>query len=96
MTVRPYAESDWPAVRNIDDLAKPDEMRGSIADLSAILPLEEDARHLALFRESNVTVLEESGTVAERRLNQIGRRTATGADGASEKDKKAPRLSCGR
>jgi hypothetical protein len=30
MTIRPYMDSDWEAVRDIYDLSKPDEMRGSV------------------------------------------------------------------
>ncbi len=56
MTVRPYAESDWPLVRDIYDLAKPDELRGALDDLSVIRRLEDDPEHLALFRDSFLLV----------------------------------------
>jgi hypothetical protein len=41
MQIRPYRHSDWAAVREIYDLAKPGEMRG-VVDASAIPPLEAD------------------------------------------------------
>jgi ribosomal protein S18 acetylase RimI-like enzyme len=61
--IRPYRNDDWEAIRTIYDLAKPDEMRGSIQNLSAILPLAEDTRRLLLFRESNITVAEDDDRV---------------------------------
>lgn len=60
--IRRYETSDWDAVREIYGLSKPDEMRGSV-DLSAILPLEADEGHLALFRESSISVAEDAGQV---------------------------------
>jgi hypothetical protein len=48
MEIRAYADAAWDAVRNIYDLSKPDEIRGSV-DVSAVLPLSDDPRHLALF-----------------------------------------------
>ena len=50
MTIRPYVDSDWPAVREVYDLAKPDEMRGSV-DLGAVLPMEQDPNALTLFQD---------------------------------------------
>jgi ribosomal protein S18 acetylase RimI-like enzyme len=61
--IRPYRNDDWEAIRRIYDAAKPDEMRGSIQNLSAILPLAEDTRRLLLFRESNITVAEDADQV---------------------------------
>jgi GNAT superfamily N-acetyltransferase len=58
VTVRPYTESDWPLVRDIYDLAKPDELRGALDDLSVIRRLEDDPEHLELFRESFLLVCE--------------------------------------
>ena len=57
-----YTDIDWEAVRNIYDLSKPDEMRGSV-DLSAILPLSDDPKHLAMFRESSIIVIEEANNI---------------------------------
>jgi ribosomal protein S18 acetylase RimI-like enzyme len=62
MDIRAYTDLDWEAVRNIYDLSKPDEMRGSV-DLSAVLPLSDDPKHLALFRESCIIVIEETHNI---------------------------------
>jgi ribosomal protein S18 acetylase RimI-like enzyme len=61
--IRPYRNDDWEAIRTIYDLAKPDEMRGSIQNLSAILPLADDTRRRLLFRESSITVAEDADQV---------------------------------
>jgi ribosomal protein S18 acetylase RimI-like enzyme len=57
VTIRPYVDSDWEAVREIYDLAKPDEMRGSV-DLGAMLPLKQDPPMLELFHSSTILVAE--------------------------------------
>lgn len=57
MSIRPYRDSDWVAVRDIYDLAKPDEMRG-VVEPSAIPRLEVDPNMLALFRNSEIFVME--------------------------------------
>jgi ribosomal protein S18 acetylase RimI-like enzyme len=62
MRIRAYADSDWEAIREIYDLSKPDEMRGSI-DLGAILPLNQDPSMLELFRESIILVADEADQV---------------------------------
>jgi len=63
VTLRPYREDDWAAVRDIYDLSKPDELRGVI-DASAIPALENDASMKQLFHESQIAVAEEDGTIA--------------------------------
>jgi ribosomal protein S18 acetylase RimI-like enzyme len=62
MDIRAYTDLDWEPVRNIYDLSKPDEMRGSV-DLSAVLPLSDDPKHLTLFRESSIIVIEEANNI---------------------------------
>jgi len=62
MQIRPYCETDWAAVRDIYDLAKPDEMRG-VVDESAIPPLETDPDMMALFHNSQILVMENSGRI---------------------------------
>ena len=62
VTLRPYCEGDWAAVRDIYDLSKPDELRGVI-DTTAIPSLEDDPRMKQLFRESQIAVAEEDGTI---------------------------------
>ena len=62
MQIRPYRDSDWPTVREIYDLSKPDEMRG-IVDASAIPPLEADPTMMALFHNSQLLVMEDAGRV---------------------------------
>jgi ribosomal protein S18 acetylase RimI-like enzyme len=59
MHIRPYRDTDWAAVRDIYDLAKPDEMRG-VVDASAIPRLELDPDMMALFRNSEKFVAERS------------------------------------
>lgn len=63
MVIRPYRPDDWPAVRDIHDLCKPDEMRGSV-DLEAIIPIEEDEATLVLFARSSIVVADEAGGIA--------------------------------
>jgi len=62
MDLRSYRNEDWKAVREIYDLSKPDEMHGVI-EPSAILPLESDQSMMALFRDSQIVVAEESHRV---------------------------------
>ena len=62
MLIRPYRDSDWPAVREIYDLSKPDEMR-CIADASAIPLLEADPDMTALFHNSHILVMDDAGRV---------------------------------
>jgi len=62
MKIRAYRETDWDSVREIYDLSKPDEMRGSV-DLRAVRLLESDADMMALFRESEILVMEDGGEV---------------------------------
>jgi ribosomal protein S18 acetylase RimI-like enzyme len=60
--VRAYAADDWPSVREIYDLAKPDELRG-LLEPSTIPPLEADPEMMALFNQSQIVVVEESDRV---------------------------------
>jgi len=62
MPIRPYRDTDWTAVRDIYDLAKPDEMRG-VVDASGIPPLEADADMMALFQSSQILVMESGGQI---------------------------------
>jgi len=57
MPIRPYRDFDWAAVRDIYDLAKPDEMRG-VVEPSAIPRLEVDPDMMTLFRNSEIFVME--------------------------------------
>jgi|APSaa5957512576_1039674.scaffolds.fasta_scaffold163624_1 ribosomal protein S18 acetylase RimI-like enzyme len=58
MKIRPYKNQDWEAVNKIYNLAKPDEMKGSV-DLRALIPLEDDKNNLKLFHDSRIIVVEE-------------------------------------
>src|SRR5689334_12907142 len=69
MTLRPYREEDWFAVRDIYDLSKPDEMRGVLGP-RAILPLEVDESMKQLFTESQITVADD----ADRTVGFAGNR----------------------
>jgi ribosomal protein S18 acetylase RimI-like enzyme len=60
--LRSYKPDDWEAVREIYDLSKPDEMRGSV-DLATIRPLEQDEAHVALFNKASIVVAEGAGQV---------------------------------
>lgn len=62
MNIRPYADPDWEAVRDIYDLSKPDEMRGSV-DITAVIPLDQDTAGLALFRDSVILVASDADQV---------------------------------
>ena len=59
MHIRPYRDTDWAAVRDIYDIAKPDEMQGMV-DASAIPRLELDPDMMALFHGSEIFVAERS------------------------------------
>jgi len=60
MPIRPYRDTDWAVVREIYDLAKPDEMRG-VVPASEIPALETDPTMMALFHGSQILVMEEAG-----------------------------------
>jgi ribosomal protein S18 acetylase RimI-like enzyme len=60
--IRPYSAPDWESVCAVYDLAKPDELRGSV-ESSAILPLNADVEMKALFQDSEVHVAEQTGHV---------------------------------
>ena len=62
MKLRPYRDEDWPAVCEIYDLAKPEELAGVVM-LEAIPPLEADLSMRKLFAESVITVAELSATL---------------------------------
>ena len=62
MTLRPYRQDDWAAVRDIYDLSKPDELRGVI-DPTAIPSLEDHPAMKQLFRESQIVVAEDDGII---------------------------------
>ena len=62
MQIRPYHDSDWPTVREIYDLAKPDELRG-VVDASTIPPLEADPSMKALFHDSEILVMEDANRI---------------------------------
>ena len=62
MPIRPYRDTDWAVVRDIYDLAKPDEMRG-VVDASAIPPLEAEPDMMALFQSSQILVMESGGQI---------------------------------
>jgi ribosomal protein S18 acetylase RimI-like enzyme len=61
--LRPYQVEDWPAVCEIYDLAKPDELAG-IAVPEAIPQLDSDGIMRKLFEGSVIVVAELSGKVA--------------------------------
>ena len=62
MRVRAYCDSDWSAVRDIYDLAKPDEMRGVVTS-DAIPSLDCDPEMKVLFGESQVLVMEDDNRI---------------------------------
>lgn len=62
MKIRPYTKKDWNSVKDIYNISKPDECRGSV-DLRAIIPLEDDEKNLKLFSESDIFVMEEDDKV---------------------------------
>jgi ribosomal protein S18 acetylase RimI-like enzyme len=62
MQIRQYCDSDWPTVREIYDLSKPDEIHG-VVDASEIPPLEADRNMMELFHNSQLFVMEDAGRV---------------------------------
>jgi ribosomal protein S18 acetylase RimI-like enzyme len=62
VNIRSFGDADWPRVREIYDLAKPDEI-GTAIPRAAVLRLEDDPPMLELFRESTVLVAESEGEV---------------------------------
>lgn len=62
MRIRQYTDKDWDSVKDIYNISKPDECRGSV-DLRAIIPLENDEKNLQLFHDSNIIVMEEDNEV---------------------------------
>lgn len=62
MKLRSYSNSDWEAIREIYNLSKHDEMRGSV-DARAVIPLEHDHKMIQLFKASDLIVMEENGKV---------------------------------
>lgn len=60
MHIRDYIDADWKAVREIYNLSKPDELKGSV-DLRALIPLEKDSRNLRLFQQSRIMVVDQDG-----------------------------------
>ncbi len=62
MMIRPYRSADWPQVRDIYDLSKPDELRGVVEPL-AIPALDADPDMQALFRASEIIVMAESDRI---------------------------------
>jgi ribosomal protein S18 acetylase RimI-like enzyme len=62
MELRRFDKEDWNKIKNIYNLSKPDEMRGSV-DLRALVPIEKDEKCLILFNESEIVVVEENNTI---------------------------------
>jgi ribosomal protein S18 acetylase RimI-like enzyme len=62
MKLRRFDKEDWNKIKNIYNLSKPDEMRGSV-DLRALIPIEQDEKGLVLFNESQILVVEENRTI---------------------------------
>jgi ribosomal protein S18 acetylase RimI-like enzyme len=60
--IRPYVVLDWESVCLVYDLAKPDELRGSV-ESSVIPALNADAEMKALFQASDIQVAERAGHV---------------------------------
>jgi ribosomal protein S18 acetylase RimI-like enzyme len=63
MRMRSYRSEDWVAVCEIYNLSKPDELLGAV-DPSSIPRLEADPDMQALFRGSEILVVEDTGHVA--------------------------------
>ena len=57
MILREYKDTDWEEVKEIYNLAKPDEMRGSV-DLRALILLKDDEKNIELFHDSRIYVIE--------------------------------------
>ncbi|MCP4355812.1 MAG: GNAT family N-acetyltransferase [Proteobacteria bacterium] len=49
-------------MKDIYNLSKPDEMRGSV-DLKALIPLEDDQSNIDLFNKSNVLIIESQNEI---------------------------------
>ena len=62
MNIRSYKNDDWDLVKDIYNLSKPDEMRGSV-DLKALIPLENDQSNIDLFNKSKILVMEEGNNI---------------------------------
>lgn len=62
MIIRDYKDTDWAQIKEIYNLSKPDEMRGSV-DLRALIPLEKDERTIQLFHDSQIFVVEQDSIV---------------------------------
>ena len=62
MKLRRFEKNDWIEIKDIYNLSKPDEMRGSV-DLRALVPIENDEKGLRLFNESQILIVEENGTI---------------------------------
>jgi ribosomal protein S18 acetylase RimI-like enzyme len=57
MHVRPYRNEDWPAVCDIYDLAKPEELAGVVSQ-EVVCPLDSDTSMKKLFGDSKIWVAE--------------------------------------
>jgi len=62
MQIRSYRPDEWPIVREIYDLSKPDELRG-VLDAREIPRLESDPEMLDLFAKSQILVMEKAGAI---------------------------------
>ena len=62
MIIRSYKNDDWDLVKDIYNLSKPDEMKGSV-DLKALIPLENDQSNMDLFNKSKILVMEEGNNI---------------------------------
>lgn len=62
MLVRAYCAADWPTVRDIYDLTKPDELRGIITS-DAIPSLDSDSEMKILFQESQILVMDDDNRI---------------------------------
>jgi ribosomal protein S18 acetylase RimI-like enzyme len=62
ITIRPYADADWDAISRIHDLARLDELRGSVG-VEAFLTLAQTAEGEGLF-DGQLWVAEVGGAVA--------------------------------
>jgi len=61
INIRPYHDQDWPAVAQVHDAARPDELEGS-CDPRAFVPLEHDPEAEEL-KTSRIWVAEADGQV---------------------------------
>lgn len=62
ITYRDYQESDWKAICNIHDRARPDELEGS-CDPRAFIPIEQDEEVKALKRSQKFVACDEDKVV---------------------------------